>query len=149
VRTEACFTSAGNAVDYMLGGKATLTLVSRRTQARFTYRIRVSKDGRRYYVSVLTGSDNTRDYTFIGTIFPQLPGTGEPARFSLTSSLTQDTPSVRAFSWSFKRLARGELPEELEAWHEGRCSRCNRMLTTPESIQKGMGPECASKGSTT
>ena len=26
-----------------------------------------------------------------------------------------------------------------------RCSRCNRTLTTPESIRRGLGPECANK----
>lgn len=26
---------------------------------------------------------------------------------------------------------------------EGRCIRCNRLLTTPESIQNGIGPVCA------
>ena len=31
----------------------------------------------------------------------------------------------------------------LEVWHEGRCGRCNRALTVPESIASGIGPECA------
>jgi hypothetical protein len=29
-------------------------------------------------------------------------------------------------------------------WHEGRCGRCGRKLTVPESIESGFGPECAS-----
>jgi hypothetical protein len=32
-----------------------------------------------------------------------------------------------------------------EVYHEGRCGRCNRKLTVPESIETGLGPECASK----
>jgi hypothetical protein len=30
----------------------------------------------------------------------------------------------------------------LEIWHEGRCGRCGRKLTVPESIHNGYGPEC-------
>jgi hypothetical protein len=29
---------------------------------------------------------------------------------------------------------------------EGRCLRCNRPLTTPESIRRGIGPICAEGG---
>ena len=29
---------------------------------------------------------------------------------------------------------------------EGRCVRCNRLLTTPESIKSGIGPICAEMG---
>jgi hypothetical protein len=29
---------------------------------------------------------------------------------------------------------------------EGRCLRCNRALTTPESIERGIGPVCAEGG---
>ena len=37
------------------------------------------------------------------------------------------------------------LPEGYEARHEGRCARCGRALTVPESIDSGFGPECARK----
>ena len=30
-----------------------------------------------------------------------------------------------------------------EIMHEGRCCRCNRTLTHPDSIKTGIGPECA------
>ena len=33
-----------------------------------------------------------------------------------------------------------------EMLKSGACLRCNRTLTTPESIARGVGPECASKG---
>jgi hypothetical protein len=29
--------------------------------------------------------------------------------------------------------------------YEGRCRRCNRVLTTPESIKSGIGPTCAKR----
>lgn len=30
----------------------------------------------------------------------------------------------------------------VEIWHEGKCGRCGRQLTVPESIESGFGPEC-------
>jgi hypothetical protein len=36
----------------------------------------------------------------------------------------------------------GILGATLEFWHEGRCGRCGRRLTVPDSIASGYGPEC-------
>ncbi|MGQ4872128.1 MAG: DUF6011 domain-containing protein, partial [Candidatus Thorarchaeota archaeon] len=32
------------------------------------------------------------------------------------------------------------LPEKVRIWHEGKCGRCGRRLTVPESIESGYGP---------
>jgi hypothetical protein len=47
-----------------------------------------------------------------------------------------------AFAWFWDRLRNGNLPEQVEVHHEGRCGRCGRALTVPESIESGFGPEC-------
>jgi hypothetical protein len=41
-------------------------------------------------------------------------------------------------------MVQGKTPAEvdLEVWHEGRCGACGRRLTVPESIERGLGPEC-------
>lgn len=39
-------------------------------------------------------------------------------------------------------IAGGVIPPSLEVWHEGRCGRCGRALTVPESIASGIGPVC-------
>jgi len=36
-------------------------------------------------------------------------------------------------------------PQGIEILLSKRCLRCNRTLTTPESIKRGIGPECAGK----
>jgi hypothetical protein len=33
----------------------------------------------------------------------------------------------------------------MELWHEGRCGKCGRALTVPESIESGLGPVCESR----
>jgi len=60
---------------FVLGGNATFTASSTKG-GRFTYRVRLAKpragqadDGtRRWFVAVLTGPDNSSDYTYLGTI---------------------------------------------------------------------------------
>jgi hypothetical protein len=151
---------------FALAGNARFTLVSTRTGARFTFRVRAKKDSRDrvacYFVSVLTGPDNTSSYEFLGTIFATervCTGGGSfgrqystvPARepkFShgKKSRIGAGAPSAKAFAWWWARAARGTETPECEVWHLGRCGRCGRDLTVPESIACGLGPECASKG---
>lgn len=150
--STAKFETAMSALDYMLAGNATVTLVSKKTGARFTYKIskpteetenggkRRSHDAQIAFVSLLNGPDNTSDYMYLGLI------NLERNEFFLTkkSSAGPDAPSVRGFQYAFGNLARkSRLPEDVEIWHEGYCGRCGRELTVPSSIAAGIGPECA------
>lgn len=144
---------------YVLGGNATVTVVSKTTGARFTYkveqkRVRPRKDGeteeeydarkRRAYdgprfVKVMTGPDNEHCYTYVGHI-------DEKRRFRLDrrSKLSANAPSVSAWQWFWSALrAKSEKIDQCEVWHDGRCSRCGRKLTVPESVASGIGPVCA------
>jgi hypothetical protein len=129
--------------DYILGGHAVVTLVSKRTGDRFTYRVSVSKpkEGKQpvHFVSVLTGPDNREDYEFLGTIFPD-----GGYRRSMKSQIGPDAPSAKAWEWTWAHLD-GPEADRVEVWHEGTCSRCNRPLTDPASIERGLGPVCAER----
>ena len=61
-------THAGTVHTFALAGNARLTLVSKATKARYSYRVKASEDGKVHFVSVLTGSDNEGDYTYLGII---------------------------------------------------------------------------------
>lgn len=126
---------------FALAGNATLTLKSKRTGTRFTYRIRQPGPDKPHFVGLLAGPDNEASYSFLGSIF----SSGE-YRHGARSKIVYDAPSARAFHWFWRAIAHDTLPDTLEVWHEGRCGRCGRKLTVPESIAKGLGPECASKG---
>lgn len=124
---------------YMLGGNAKVTIVSRKSGARFTYQIqRKDLEDKRFlhFVSVLNGPDNASDYEFIGTVFG-----GDQYRHGTRSRIAADAPSARAFAWAWDHL---DSPS-LEIWHSGECSRCGRELTDPASIERGLGPVCAEK----
>lgn len=123
---------------FILGGNARVTIRSKVSGVRFSYRVRKSEDGSIFFVSVLTGSDNEGDYTYAGTLKPS-----ERFRHGVKSKIQAGAPSVKAFDWVWAQLLTKEtLPETLEVFHEGRCGRCNRALTVPESIESGFGPEC-------
>lgn len=126
------------AISFVLGGNATFTLVSKQTGDRYTFRVRAAKDKRgMYFASTLIGSDNETDYAYLGYISDrhglalQAGKKGKP-----------DDVRFRALAWLLRALAADHMPSTVEFWHEGRCARCNRKLTDPESIATGYGPEC-------
>jgi hypothetical protein len=123
---------------FVLAGNAIFTLSNPNTGGRFTYRVRASKrDPSLRLVSVLTGPDNSSDYTYLGLV------NGEGRFFhGKKSTIASDAPSVKAFAWFWNHV---ENPAPAIVQHEGRCGRCNRKLTVPESIATGLGPECAGK----
>jgi hypothetical protein len=131
---------AAEAARFVTGGNATFTIVSKATDARFTYRVSVSDDKPDlFFVSLLTGPDNTASYSYLGTLG------GGFWKHGKKSQISADAPSVKAFNWLWANLKQDSLPDTVEFWHVGRCCRCNRKLTVPASIESGIGPECASK----
>jgi len=133
--------TAADARDFILAGKAYVTLVSKATGTRYTFKINPPKGKTSpHFVSVLFGSNNEEDYVFMGTIFP------DGFRRGPRSAIGEDDVRVRAWGWAWAQIAAGKMPDKLEVWHEGRCGRCGRLLTVPASIARGIGPECASKG---
>jgi hypothetical protein len=144
MENNAKFSDHQSALDFILGGNASFTLKSLRTGARYTYRARRSDDEKApvYFIALLTGPENTHDYEFIGTVFPGDAGDTPVFRHGRKSRIGQDAPGVAAFRWAFAHLAAGDMHSQLEVWHEGRCGRCGRTLTVPESVASGFGPEC-------
>ena len=125
-----------DALTFIFAGNARVTLVSKRTGKRYSYRIRVCDDKPNlWFAGLLTGSDNDGDYTHIA----HCHGTG-PFVPSRGKAITVPLTGLR---WAIGNLRRGVIPADLEIWHEGRCGKCARPLTVPESIASGFGPECA------
>jgi hypothetical protein len=138
---------------FMFAGNARFTLRSLKTGMRYTYQVRVSKqdlkdlakkDDPAYFVSLLRGSDNVKDYKYLGCL--------HGARFFITaaSRLPRTSPSVQALLWFLDAMEKQKdvLGSAIEFWHEGRCCHCGRTLTVPKSIKDaafngGYGPECA------
>ena len=144
VASPSRIASAEAALAFILAGNAYFTVRSAKTGVRYTFRVSLNKSGQKngwkpmHFVSLLTGPDNTADYTYLGAIRTGL--------FYLTraSQMNEQSTPVRAFRYLYEHLSAKRFPADLELWHEGRCGRCGRKLTVPESVERGIGPECAS-----
>jgi len=130
---------------FVLAGDAIITLQSERTERHFTYRVRQAdpigdRAVDRWFISVLQG---TETYAYIG----MLRSTGSHLRFGVTkkSTVSADAVSFQAFNFFWNNLDGGRMPPSMKIRHEGRCGRCARVLTHPESIDLGLGPDCAEK----
>jgi len=124
---------------FITAGKAVFTVKNTETNNRFTFRITKKENNNGtnvFFVSVLTGSYNESNYSYIGMIT-----TDRVFRWTRKSNVRTNSMSFKAFAWLWKNR-RTVMPEKLEFRHEGCCGRCGRKLTTPESIDMGFGPEC-------
>lgn len=126
-----------NTKTFALAGKATFTVTSKRTGTRFTFKVTKPSPDSPHFVKVLTGADNENSYTFLGTIFNE-----SVFRHGGKSKISPDAPSAQAFAWLWSHINQ-DLHRAVEVHHEGKCCRCGRKLTTPESVTNGFGPECA------
>ena len=142
------FTTNAAARKYILGGNATITVVSTGTNRRYTFKISSPKDAlpetpNTYFVGLLTGPDNRADYQYLGFLRPNRFGYCEGLIAGKKGNLLH--PAFKGFDWVWRHLnadRSGLVDERLEIWHEGRCGRCGRKLTVPESIASGFGPVC-------
>lgn len=137
--TKAQIRSAQDVLDFVLAGNSRFTIVSQKTGKRITYRATASDNPNMWFISVLTGSNNETDYSYVGIVYGRKFKTTPKSRFN------DDSEQVKALKWMVERLQAGVFPAGLEFWHEGRCGRCARTLTVPNSIATGFGPECAGK----
>jgi uncharacterized protein (DUF736 family) len=141
---------------YILGGNSKFTLRSKKSGERLTFRVKSApKDQSQnwtvnnqnhttYFVSVLSGPDNSNDYLYIGLL--KQHGEGHFDFIHTRKSPAMDTKSFSTFKWFWNLLEQGcHVSQQVEFWHEGSCCRCGRTLTVPESIADGIGPECRSK----
>ncbi len=138
---------------FITAGNATFTLKSLASGGHYTYRLTTagkasSPNGLisgKFFVSVLSGPDNTRDYTYAGMLVRKANGT-LVAYQTKGSKVGSDAPSWRGFLWLVHMLdANRDISEQAEVHHMNRCGRCGRELTHPESIKSGLGPECIKK----
>ena len=127
----------------LLSGKATFTLES--SGKRYTYRIKrveSEQEGRdaSFFVSLLTGSDNENNYTYLGMLIAR------QGRFVTTKSsrLPISSDPCHGIAWLVGKLFNNQpLPASVRLLWADQCQRCGRKLTVPSSIDARLGPDCA------
>lgn len=122
-----------DALIYLLGGNSISTFLNTNTNNRFTFRVNENIINNIHYVSVLVAPDV---YKYIGYIKNQ------QFNHSKKSTISENSQSVKVFSYVFSKILDESLPEFIEIYHTGRCGKCGKRLTVPSSIHSGFGPEC-------
>jgi hypothetical protein len=136
------FNDLSDARRFMLAGNAIFTIDNGKGE-HFTFRMSQPEGALNrldsYFLSVLTGPDNNRDYTYMGIFdahWCNLIATKG-------SKITTEAKSWKVAAWLMKVIWSGRnLPDGYVIRHEGRCGRCGRRLTVVQSIDRGIGPEC-------
>jgi hypothetical protein len=131
----------------IFAGKAIFTIRSKKTGNRFTFRFKRAKETDRFpnpvfFVSVLSGPNNIDDYEYIGSISAN--GKSFRPRKNYPTDERHTTIKQLLF-WLLNKMndiAYTDIKAQAELFHAGYCMRCGRILTVPESIISGLGPEC-------
>jgi hypothetical protein len=148
---EGRIVSPVSMLEYMLAGKAVFTIRSKRSQRHYTYKVTRAKDNGeqksplRWWVNVLTGDNNSNPhhYSKMGQV---VCNSGGYPHFRMVQGAQFSKDSFPTAG--FKHVLTAVVQEDevalagFEFFHEGRCGVCNRRLTDPESVARGIGPVC-------
>lgn len=122
--------------------EGTFTVKAREGVEHRTFRVSKGDDGTLFY-SLLTGPNNERDFKCIAF---QKPGFAQPRLTKAHQNIDKNGLTFRMFTY-----LTNATPEQAKAcgvrWakESGKCFVCGRKLTTPESIEAGIGPICEDK----
>lgn len=131
-----------NMLPYLLAGNCTFTLKSTKLDKRYTYKIQQDKvNASRYFVKVMYGSDNERDYRFLGWFYTDDLLVRQSSKSCEVGGKAY--LMIRTFLQYFELDV--ALPPTCLFYPSGKCAMCGRTLTTPESVELGIGPECRKK----
>lgn len=137
---ENQITNLSHLQDFLIGGKAEFTLENEKSGNHYTFRIVKKTD--KYFPK--TGSPNffvhSNEYLglFYFSDFPLKIG----IRYK-SSREEKDNHKWRIIQDFLMFIyLKGKIPNGINIYHNGRCSKCGRILTDPESINSGTGPTC-------
>lgn len=119
----------------------TVTVYNPATQGHRTFRVKSQPDDAAFapgerVLGLLTGSDNERDYT-------QFAFVKEDGRVIVWKKFRGGV--YDRFADMLRRPEAYESRGVEYTWDQVRCRKCNRKLTTPESLADGIGPDCSGR----
>ena len=130
--------------NFITGGHAIFTVASPSGE-HYTYTVSKPKDFNElspiWFIGVLAGPDNHSDYRYLGIIRKDgVVALTAKSKFEVTSK------AYSVAKWAVKVVWEGKtIPEGYSIRHSGKCGRCGRQLTHPESLDTGIGPICAGR----
>ena len=128
--------------NFIFAGRSVFTLENRESGKYITFKVKeVKKQGKvipgQFSIQCKALGDGNYGYEFMGFMNtirkefrPRFLGIKEHVGF-------------KTFIWILQNFERLEdFGDKMHMYHEGACCKCGMPLTTPESIEKGIGPIC-------
>ena len=117
------------------------TITSVKTGEHRTFRVRTQKPEASFapgsrVIGLLVGPDNTRDYKGFGFV-------GDNGQIHLWRK--NQTPTFQAYAKMLEGMENHIDAGNIHVDAATKCRKCNRPLTTPQSVSSGIGPICESK----
>ena len=129
VRPESRIPNGLYTLQFPDGSHRTFRIYTKKQDAKFA-------PGKRIF-AILIGPDNTADFEGVGFV----DDSGIHVWRSKKGSAVKPS-KIEEYAGLVWKLADGEVIDGYELSISKRCLRCNRELTTPESIDREIGPEC-------
>jgi hypothetical protein len=117
---------------FLFAGKAEFTIKSKKTGKHYTFLCKKSQKYKNVFFVTFGKQSVGRIHKNVDSI-KFIPVYGQ---------LGARNDAILPFEWFFHNMEN----EQVEFYHEGRCGKCGRKLTDPESIRRGLGPQCAEEG---
>jgi hypothetical protein len=134
------------ALRFILAGNSEFILHSTKTNEDFKYKIKkkeslANENSFVYFVSIIKGHDSI----YAGHLtFDESDNTFKFKQGNKGQIQANDL-TIRSLVFVLNKLIRNETVGNLEVFHVGKCGKCGKKLTTPESILTGLGPQCCKK----
>jgi hypothetical protein len=131
---------------FILGGKSEFVLTNTDTGNRFAYKVEKKKSdtdtaGRgAYFVKYQYQYGH---FAYAGLLIQR----GESVftwNQGAKGQCSSDAQCILVLLWFLKQDP-SSIPDNMQCLHMGKCGRCGRALTDPDSIRTGLGPECRKK----
>ena len=134
------------ALQFMLAGKCEFVLHSSKTNEDFKYEMTKKKSDSKedsfiYFTSLIKGNEKI----YAGVIW--FNNDTQEFRFSTgkNGKVEPSNISIKSLIFVLNKLVKEETVQHLVVYHVGKCGKCGKKLTTPESILTGLGPTCSNK----
>ena len=144
--------SNDKALEFMLAGCSEFIMKSGKTGHKLRYKLdkklstqMKNSDGSLGgdYIYWLNTAESNGTFVYAGVLFfdnkTKQFKFGKGAR----GNLNYNDVRVKSILYVLNRLYKGETSVNVEIYHVGKCGRCGKRLTDPESIERGLGPMCA------
>lgn len=136
-----------DALPFILAGKSEFTIQSNNTGKQFAFKMSKQKSTASYedssefvyFVSVLQNEKST----YAGILLYNSKTSLFEYRRGSKGKIEVSDIRIKSLLYILNSLNIGKYDINVTIYHCGKCGRCGKKLTTPESILTGLGPSCS------